>query len=187
MRLTLRTYLCLPPLALAVALCLLRRSGLAASDPGPSTGLWLLTALDQSFDEEVGKAQGRLEAKRQAARAVIDGRLTSRQAVDRFRDINDTLPARARSWRPRGYTEEGWACRQVLSFVEVELRLARQEPERAQEWASRLEAEFRTQLGLNGASPPQAMQPPQAERVAVANPPSQDKMKGRTAEGLQAP
>jgi hypothetical protein len=86
------TFLCLLPLALGAAtLSLLGRTDLA-----PLTDPELLKALDPSGEEELWRAQRRGEDKRQVTCALLDGRLTLRQAAARFRDIDDGLPAKAR-------------------------------------------------------------------------------------------
>jgi hypothetical protein len=97
----------------------------------------------------------RWEARRQAAWALLDGRLTFRQAAARFRDIDAELPYEARRRRPPQYTEEEWPYRQVLSYVHTELVAHRGAPAEAEAWVTRLEAELREQLGPDGALRPQ--------------------------------
>jgi hypothetical protein len=147
MRPNVRTLLWLSPLALAAgALCLV-----AGVQPGGAghqglTETWPLLALDRSLDEEVRKTSQCLQAKRQVARALIEGRLTPQEAVARFRDITAGLPDKVRGWRPPEYTEEEWANRQVIGYVELELTANRRTPAQAEEWVCRLEAEFREHL-----------------------------------------
>jgi hypothetical protein len=131
-------------LALAAGvLSLLARAGLGWPDQQRLTESWLLAALDQSIDEEVAKTRRCLEAKRQVARALIDGRLTPQQAAAQVRNLNADLPDKVRRWRPPEYTEEEWTYRQVIDYVHLELTAAQRVPAQAQEWVSRLEAEFR--------------------------------------------
>jgi hypothetical protein len=152
MRLTVRTLLCLSPLALSAgALYLLTRADLAQPDPKLLTEPSLLTALDPSAGEEVRCADRRSEAKLQKTGALIDGRLTLRQAAARFRDINADLPDEAQSWRPPRYTEGEWPYRQVISAVHTEFAHRRQAPAQAEAWVGRLEAELRGQRRPKGA------------------------------------
>jgi hypothetical protein len=147
MRPTLRTFLYLPPLALAAgALYLVTRADLAQLDHEALTDPWLLMARDQPGEEEVGRVNQRSEVKHQVIDALLDGRLTLEQAVARFRDINAGLPDRAQNWRPPWYTEEEWLYRQVIVYVHVELADHRRAPAQAREWVSRLEAELREHL-----------------------------------------
>ena len=85
----------------------------------------------------------RWEARRQAAWALLDGRLTLRQAAARFRDIDAELPYEARGRRPPQYSEEEWPYRQVISYVHTELVTRRGAPAQAEAWVARLEAELR--------------------------------------------
>jgi hypothetical protein len=94
----------------------------------------------------------RWEARRQAAWALLDGRLTFRQAAARFRDIDAELPDEARRRRPPQYTEEEWPYRQVLSYVHTELVTRRGAPAEAEAWVARLEAELREYLRQNAAA-----------------------------------
>jgi hypothetical protein len=94
----------------------------------------------------------RWEARRQAAWALLDGRLTLRQAAARFRDIDAELPYEARGRRPPQYTEEEWPYRQVLSYVHTELVARRGAPAQAEAWVARLEAEMRGHLRGDAAS-----------------------------------
>jgi hypothetical protein len=129
------TFLCLLPLGLATgALSLLARTGLAQPDPGSLTELWLLSALEQSAEEGVWKADQRLEAKRPVIAALLDGRLTLRQAAAHFREIDSNAPAQVRGLRPPyRATEEEWACQQVIIYVHVEFALKRRAPAQAVE------------------------------------------------------
>jgi hypothetical protein len=124
---------------------------LAQSDLESLTELGLRTALDQTVEEEVWEADRRHEAKRLAVCAPLDGRLTLRQAAGQFRDLDVGLPPKAQAQRPPEYTEEEWACRQVIAFVAGELAGRRQAPAQAQECVCRLEAELREQLRWDGA------------------------------------
>src|SRR5262249_54829483 len=103
---------------------------------------------------EIGKASRCLQAKRQVACALIEGRLTPRQAAAQFQDLDACLPEKLRRWRPPGYTAEEWACRQVIAFVEGELAGRRQVPAQGQAWVSWLRAELRGDRTPEGASPP---------------------------------
>ena len=151
MRPRLHTFLCLLlPLALAAAtLHLLSRSDLA-----PFTDPELIKALAPSVEEEIQQAERRWEAKRQVTCELLDGGLTLRQAAARFRAIDVDVPFKARAQRPPGYTEEEWACRQVIAFVEGELAGIRQAPAQAKEWVTRLEAELRGHPQPGGAPTP---------------------------------
>jgi hypothetical protein len=144
----------LAPLALAAAtLYLLARASRAQLDQGPLPDSWLLTALDPSGAEEIRWAEQRWEAKRHVTWALLDGRLTLRQAAARFRDIDTDWPARPPLRRPPRYTEEEWACEQVIIFVHAELALRRRAPAQARTWVCRLEAELWGQRRPRGASP----------------------------------
>ena len=156
MRPSFRTFLCLSPLALAVAaLYLLTRADLAEPDPVPFAEPWLLEALAPSADEEVvRRADQRSEAKQQVACALIDGRLTLRQAAAQFRDLDADSPDTARRWRPSEYTEEEWPYRQVIAYVRAEFEATRRAPAQAEAWVARLEAELRGDRQPEGASPP---------------------------------
>jgi hypothetical protein len=83
--------------------------------------------------------------------ALLDGRLTLRQAAAQFRDIDADLPDTARRWRPSEYTAEEWPYRQVISYVHTELVAHRRAPAQAHEWVARLEAELREHLRPKGA------------------------------------
>jgi len=145
------TFLCLLPLALGAAtLSRLARTGLAPPGPESLTELWL-SAVDQAAEEEVGKADQRMEAKRPVIAALLDGRLTLRQAAARFREIDVGRSAQAQAWALPGWTEEEWACRQVISYVDSELAIKRRNPALAKEWVARLEAELRGHLRHAGA------------------------------------
>jgi hypothetical protein len=138
--------LCLPPLALAAAtLYPLARGNLGRPEQQQLTEPWPLTALDPDADE-VRWTVRRHEAKRQVTCALIDGRLTLRQAAAQFRDINADSPDTARHWRQSEYTAEEWPYRQVIAFVQVEFEVNRRAPAQAQAWVARLEAEMREHL-----------------------------------------
>jgi hypothetical protein len=155
MRLTVRTLLCLSPLARAAgALYLLARADPTPLDPEGLTAPWQLTALDPDTDEGIRRAGRRSEAKLQVIYALIDGRLTPQQAVAQFRYIDADLPDRARRGRPPGYTEEEWPCREVISYVHAEFAFIRGAPAQAEAWVTRLEAELREQLRHAGAPRP---------------------------------
>jgi hypothetical protein len=144
MRPRLGTFLFLFPLALAAgALCLLARAGVTGLDQGPLTDLWSLTAQDQRLDEEVRWTDRRREAKQEVLAALLDGRLTLLQAATRFRAIDIDLRGKVRRWHPPEYSEEEWACRQVIAFAQVELAEHRRAPAQAEEWVRRLEVELR--------------------------------------------
>jgi hypothetical protein len=146
--------LCLPPLALAAIVYLLVRADRTGVNHELIADPWPLAAPDPSSGEEVRRADRRSEAKWQVARDLIDGRLTLRQAGARFRDIDADLPNEARSWRSPRYTEEEWPYRQVISYVDAELKWHRRAPAQAVEWVTRLEAELREQLRHAGAPRP---------------------------------
>jgi hypothetical protein len=154
MRPSFRTFLYLTPLALAAALYLLARADRARLDHGPLTESWPLAAFEPSFEEGVLRADRRSEAKQQVTDALIEGRLTLRQAAARFRDIDADLPPTGQPPRPPGYSEEEWSCRQVITYVEGEFVVNRRAPALAQEWVARLEAELREQLRHAGAPRP---------------------------------
>ena len=86
--------------------------------------------------------------------ALLDGRLTLRQAAAQFRDIDADLPDKARRWRPPEYTEEEWLYRRVIASVHTEFAHRRRAPAQAEEWVCRLEAELREHLRHTGAPPP---------------------------------
>jgi hypothetical protein len=152
MRPSFRLFLCLPPLVLAAALYLLVGGNQGRPDREGLTEPWPLTALDQSGPEESWWADRRAEslrrweARRQVAWALLDGRLTLRQAAARFRALDAELPYEARGWRPSQYTEEEWPYCQVISYVHTELVAHRRAPAQAEAWVARLEAEMREQL-----------------------------------------
>ena len=132
------TFLCLLPFALAAATLSL----LAPTDLAPLTDPELLKAPDPSGEEEVWRALRRCEDKWQVTGALLDGRLTLRQAAARFLDIDAGRSAKARGWRPPQWTEEEWVYRQVISYVQVAVEANRRPPAQSQEWVSRLEAEL---------------------------------------------
>jgi hypothetical protein len=148
-----RTFLFLSPLALAAgAVFLLTRANLARPDPELFTDSWPLAAGDESPVKQTRWADQRWEAKQRIAFALLDGRLTLLQAAAQFRDINAGLPDGPRRLPPPQYTEEEWVCRQVISYIDAELRFHRRAPAQAEEWVSRLEAELREHLRHAGAS-----------------------------------
>jgi hypothetical protein len=108
--------------------------------------------LDPDADE-IRWTVRRHEAKRQVTCALLDGRLTLRQAAAQFRDLDADLPDKARRWRPSKYSEEEWPSRQVMAYVQAEFEANRRAPARAQEWVARLEAELRGDRQPEGASP----------------------------------
>jgi hypothetical protein len=143
MRPSCRSLLYLSPLALAAgALYLLARADPAGLDPEALSESWLLATLDQSVEEGVWRADQRMEAKRPVIFALLDGRLTLRQAAARFREIDADRPAKARGWRSPERTEEEGACLQVISYVDSEFAIRRRAPALAKAWVSRLEAEL---------------------------------------------
>jgi hypothetical protein len=142
-------------------LYLLARADLRWPDQQGLTESWPLLALDQSGEEEAGKTRRCLEAEFQVTCARIDGLLTPQQAAVQFRHLNASLPDKVRRWRrPRGYTEEEWACRQVIAFVQVEVEANRRPPAQTKELDCRLEAE------LWGTDSPRA--PPPLQRGSAA-------------------
>jgi hypothetical protein len=152
MRPSFRALLGLPPLALAAAFYLLARADRAEYDRELLIDPWPLAALDPSPLEETRRADQRWQARRQVTLALIDGRLTLRQAAAHFRDIDAELPeATRRRWRPPQYTEAEWPYRQVLNAVQVEFTGNRRAPAQAEEWVARLEAELREYLRQNAA------------------------------------
>jgi hypothetical protein len=147
-------FLCLPPLALAAAtLYPLARGNLGRPEQQQLTEPWPLMLLDPDAGE-IRWAVRRREAKRQVTCALIDGRLTLRQAAAQFRDLDADSPDKARHWRPPEYTEEEWPYRQVIAYVRAEFEANRRAPAQAQEWVARLEAELRGGRQPEGASPP---------------------------------
>jgi hypothetical protein len=155
MRPSFRTFLYLFPLALAAAtLYLVVRANLTQLHQGLLTDPELLKALQQSVEEELRLAERRWEAKRQVICALIDGRLTLRKAAAQFRDIDVGIPLKAQAQRPPQYSEEEWACCQVIAFVHGELASIRQAPAQAEEWVARLEMELQEHLRHDGAAPP---------------------------------
>jgi hypothetical protein len=138
-----RTFLCLPPFALAAGtLYLLARADLTGLDQESLPEPWPLMALDQGTGDEIEWLGRRMEVKRQVTRALIDGRLTFRQAAARFREINASLGGKVRCVRSPEYTEEEWPYRQVIFYVHNEFATLRGTPARAEEWVRRLEAEL---------------------------------------------
>jgi hypothetical protein len=118
------TFLCLLPFALAAATLSL----LATTDLAPLTDPELLKALDPSGEEELWRAQRRCEDKRHVTCALLDGRLTLRQAAARFLEIDTARPAKARAWALPEYTEDEWACRQVIFLRRFRTRHHAAEP-----------------------------------------------------------
>src|SRR5262245_55968683 len=99
MRSTLHTSLCLLLLTLAAgALCLPFHADPRSPDPQRFAEPWPLLVLNPSGEEESRQADRRAEArrrwqaKRQVARALLDGGLTLPQAAARYRDIDADLP-----------------------------------------------------------------------------------------------
>jgi hypothetical protein len=84
--------------------------------------------------------------------ALLDGRLTFQQAAAEFRHIDADRPAGVAARRPPQCTEAEWPYRQVISAVRVELADIRREPEQAEAWVARLEAELAEHLPNGGAS-----------------------------------
>jgi hypothetical protein len=146
--------LCLPPLALAATLYPLARGNLGRPEQQQLTEPWPLMLLDPDADGEVRWAGRRHEAKRQVTLALIDGRLTLRQAAAQFRDIDADSPDTARRWRPSEYTAEEWPYRRVIAYVRAEFEATRRAPAQAEAWVARLEAELRGDRQPEGASPP---------------------------------
>ena len=155
MRPSFRTFLGWLPLALAAAtLYLVVRANLTQLDQGLLTDPELLKALDPSVEDELRLAERRWEAKRQVICALIDVCLTLRKAAAQFRDLDVGLPLKAQAQRPPQYSEEEWACRQVIAFVHGELAGIRQAPAQAEERVARLEAEFQEQFRHDVGPPP---------------------------------
>jgi hypothetical protein len=159
MRPSFRTVLCWLPLTLVAAtLTLLARGHLAQLSQGTLIDPELLKALEQSVEEELRLAERRWEDKQQVTCALLKGRLTLREAAARFRDIDVGIPLKAQAQRPPQYSEEEWACRQVIAFVHGELAGNRQAPAQAEEWVARLEAEYQKHF-RHGIGPPPAPSP----------------------------
>jgi hypothetical protein len=155
MRPRFRTFLCWLLLGLAAAtFYLVVRANLTQLHQGLLTDPELLKALDPSVEDELRLAERRWQAKQQVICALLEGRLTLRQAAAQFRDIDVGIPLKAQAQRPPQFNEEKWACRQVIAFVHGELAGIRQAPAQAQEWVARLEAELREHLKPGGAPPP---------------------------------
>src|SRR5262245_35474184 len=151
MRPSFRTFLCFLPLALAAAtLYLVVRANLTQLDQGLLTDPELLKALDPSVEDELRLAERRWEAKQQVTCALLEGRLTLRGAAARFRDIDVGIPLKAQAQRPPQYSEEEWACRQVIAFVHGELAGIHQAPAQAEVWVARLEVEFQKHFRHGG-------------------------------------
>jgi hypothetical protein len=94
----------------------------------------------ETLDRRLAAAQYRTEAKRRIAQQVGAGRLTLREAAERYRDLNATNPDFDRSAfesKFPGPTEKERCCQQVIAMVEVELV---NERERARSVRKRLEA-----------------------------------------------
>jgi hypothetical protein len=113
------------------------RSTLPCADPlradsrrGVELDCRVLTVLD------------RIEAKRQVARALAEGRLTLLKAACRFRDLNmgrGEFETNLRRY-PSGQTKEKRTCYSVIAWVDNELR--RVDPKRADDLTTTLEAEL---------------------------------------------
>lgn len=102
-----------------------------------------LDAQDQAVLE-------RIAARYRIVDALLEGRLTLRQAAARFRQLN---PSSAEApWLPVTYparSEEERCCRQVMVYARHVLR---NRPEEAQRILPRLEAELQAYLESNGAA-----------------------------------
>ena len=147
MRPNVRTLLWLSPLVLAAgALCLLEGVHLGCAGHQGLSEPWPLMALDQGTGDEIEWLGRRMEVKRQVTRALIDGRLTFRQAAARFREINASLGGKVRCARSPESTAEEWPYRQVISYVHNEFATLRGTPARAEEWVRRLEGELAAHL-----------------------------------------
>jgi hypothetical protein len=98
------------------------------------------SAEPQNLERRLAAAQHRTLAKRRIAQQVAAGRLTLREAAERYRDLNATNPEFDRAAfgsKFPGPTEEVRCCQEVMGMVEVELG---SEPERARCLRRQLEA-----------------------------------------------
>lgn len=103
----------------------------------------------QRLDAQDGLADRRMALKGAVVRQLIAGELTLPEAAARFRCVNARFQGRDyfRERHPSVSAEEA-ACRQVIAWVEVELRQTA--PARAEETVRRLEAELEGHLQCEG-------------------------------------
>jgi hypothetical protein len=95
----------------------------------------------------------RIEAKREAAQAVLMGRLTPAEAVERFRTFRAELRQRYLAAQGSSATtpfEEEGLCREVLTYARDILR---DRPDGAEEALTRLEQELRAHSATQGLTP----------------------------------
>jgi hypothetical protein len=98
------------------------------------------SAEPQNLERRLAAAQHRTVAKRRLAQQVAAGRLTLREAPERYHDLNATNPEFDRvafGCQFPGPTEEERCCQEVMALVEAELY---REPERARGMRRQLEA-----------------------------------------------
>jgi hypothetical protein len=120
---------------------------------GTGVDFWNLPALlsnleaanrrDAELEKMTKEAVGQIEAKYQVVRNVVDGRLTLREAIARFRQIQRQDSASHEFWRsapPDLAAAHEQTAQQILLWCEVELQDA--EPERFNEVMERLRAEL---------------------------------------------
>jgi hypothetical protein len=95
---------------------------------------------EKELDEVCQAFARRNAAKTEVTGELLAGRIALREAVDRFRAINEASPAAA-GRSDSAEAEDGSACRQVLAWAGAHAEWTY--PERAEELMARLEGEAR--------------------------------------------
>ena len=106
--------------------------------------------LSQDLDEKLRGVVGRAAAREEIVARLLAGELTLFEAATRFRDLNAAAPEVTRNLQQRfpDLAPDHAVCRQVITFVEEELR--RRAPERATAVVARLEDELAEHLRQHG-------------------------------------
>jgi len=106
--------------------------------------------LSQVLDEKLRGALQRAAAREEIVARLLAGELTLFEAAARFRDLNAATPEIAHNIRLRfpGLSAEHAVCRQVITFVEEEMR--RCAPEKVRVVRARLEDELADHLRRHG-------------------------------------
>ena len=138
--------------SVAALLCAPNRPGESARPPAP----WPAPnfTLVAGPDPAVALVAGHIRAKNELIRGVIAGRVTIRQATDRFLALNAEFPATVTALRDRypGLSDREMTARNVLDFVREEHLPA--DDRRAVE--ARLSEEYVREFGPGYPSAPEA-------------------------------
>jgi hypothetical protein len=105
---------------------------------------------EEQLDQQLRAIHARITAKGEAAWGLIEGRLTLLEAAARFREANEATGDRFGAyWRWADRPEGERLCRQVIEWVDAELRTAGA-PVGDRVLVGRLEAELAEHLGRYG-------------------------------------